>query len=507
MATPAGDSHQVASGGVIAAGRYYGTPATSLTLTDTVHPRLYQRVGTAKTLMIGGSYTGPATRIQARACPAGTGLTALESTYPFSTVVNNPTGGAFSASLSVPQGDGWVVQIRDAIDHAVGSTGTHVFGVGSFIALIGQSNMENMFSSINGWPLGGPSALGQSASAALQRIGAINDAFPPSSLSSTYGSWTDGGSADVRLHGNGVVIMSNDLVSSLGCPVGLLLWAASGSSITNWVAGQAYMTNLLGGIDAVGGDCEAAIWLQGENDTASSMSAATYQTNLQNVFDTIKSHVGRASFAFGTVIVGPGMATSGAWGSAWSAEGTLGPIRKGQIDFVAANTANGAFLAGTDIDGNLASASAIHIDQTSLFTQGRRYTEAIKRAFAGAAHNIEGPKISSASRSGAVVTVNVTQQGGTALLDGSGSSGGSLQGFRVFDGGTPMTISSTAISSNTIVLTLSATPSGTVTMDYAMANAPFGATTSPAAVCYDNQTIPGSALGLPLQPKPLFTVS
>lgn len=503
MATPAGDTHQVASGGVIAAGRFYGTPATSLTLTDTVHPRLYQRVGTAKTLMIGGSYTGPATRIQARACPAGTGLTALESTYPFSTVVNNPTGGTFSASLSVPQGDGLVVQVRDAIDHAVGSTGTHSFGVGAIIALLGQSNMENMFSSVNGWPLGSPSALGKRGTDAIQRLGAIKDTYPPSTLSPVYGSWDSQGSADVNYHGNGLVIMANDLVSYLGCPVLMMDYAISGTSVTQWQPGQTYLTSLLTALAAVGGDMEAAIWLQGEADSATQMSSATYQTQLTNTLNAIKSATGRATLPFGVVMVGAAVN-----GSSWApVEGTMGAIRKAQIDFVAANTSSGAYLAGTDIDGNITGAETVHIDQTCLFRQGRRYTEAVKRNLAGATYNIEGPVIASASHSGNVVTVNVTQRGGTVLKDGAGGSGSSLQGFRVYDGGSPATISSTAIIGNTITLTLASSPAGTVTMDYAMMNLPFGKDRVLSSVCYDNQTIPGDTLGLPLQPKPLFTVS
>ena len=502
MATPAGDSHQVASGGVIAAGRYYGTPATSLTLTDTVHPRLYQRVGTSKSITVAGTSDG--TRIQARACPVGKGLTQDEGLYPFIELTTSHPGGAFSLPLSVPQGDFWVVQIRDGLNHALGQTGTHQFGVGSVIALLGQSNMENSFGSISGWPLGSPSALVKSGTDAIQRIGAIKDSFPPSTLSPIYGSWDSPGSASARDHGNAIVLMANDLVEALGCPVLLLTYAASGTSSSMWVSGQAYMVSFLAGMDAVGGDCEAAIWLHGESDVG---SAATYQSNLQNIFNTIKAHTGRSVFPFGVVTVGPGMSTSGAWGAAWSAEGTLAPIRKAQQDFVAANLAAGAFLAGTDIDGNLASASPIHIDTASLFRQGYRYTEAIKRRYAGAANNIEGPSIASASRSGNIVTVNVTQHGGSLLRDGAGGSGSSLLGFRVFDGGSPMTIISTAISGNTVILTLSATPSGVVTMDYAMANAPFGPTTSPASVCYDNQTIPRDSLGLPLQPKYLFTVS
>lgn len=495
MPNPANSFYGCQPGSVIVGGKV-STPATSLTVTDTVHPRLYQRVGTAKTLMIGGSYTGPATRIQARACPAGTGLTALESTYPFSTVVTNPTGGTFSASLSVPQGDGLVVQVRDAIDHAVGSTGTHQLGAGSYIGLWGQSNMEQMFDSpSSGTPTGGPSALGQTAVSALQRIGVINDAFPPSTLSPVYGTYTSyGAPGDMHMHGLPPVYMANDLVAALGCPVALLLRAVSGSSINDWQAGQAYMNAALAGLTAVGGDCEAVIWLLGETDASTGMSAATHQAKLQNVFDTIRAATGRSVFPFGVVIVGPAT-------DAWAlAPERMGPIRKAQLDFIAANAANGAFNCGTDIDGDI-TGSTVHLTSASYLRQSYRYTEAIKRKFSGAAYGIEGPAITSASRSGNVITVNVQQHGGTALV-GTGQ-----QAFRVFDDGTPVAIDSSSVVGNTITLTLASTPSGVVTADYAMANAPFGPTTTPDEVCYDNQTIPGDTLGLPLQPKPLFTVT
>ncbi len=500
MAIPAGDSHQVASGGVIAAGRYYGTPATSLTLTDTVHPRLYQRVGTAKTLMIGGSYTGPATRIQARACPAGTGLTALESTYPFSTVVNNPTGGTFSASLSVPQGDGWVVQVRDGVTHTLGSTGTHTFGVGVFIALIGQSNMENLFENITDYPLGAEGTY-STRSGSIVRLGNINPAYPPGTPASVYYP------AGTHYHetnckfGDGLIYAANRMRESLSCPIGIMDWAESGTWIGLWVPGESFNDQFLTGIAAIGGDFEAAIWLQGETDAQVSTSYATYKASLQSLYTQLKTVTGRSNLDFGVAIVGP--ATSG-----WvPTENMMLPIRKAQIDFINENSAAGVWLAGTDIDGDLGGGSSIHINAASLIRQGYRYGEAIVRRLSRATYGIEGPAITSASLSGATVTVSIAQHGGSALLDGVGGAGSALLGFRVFDGGAPCTISNTAISGNTISLTLSAAPSGVVTMDYCMANAPFGGTTAPASVCYDNQTIPGSTVGLPLQPKPLCNVS
>lgn len=510
MATPAGDSHQVASGGVIAAGRYYGTPATSLTLTDTVHPRLYQRVGTSKTITVSGASNG--TRIQARACPVGKGLTQDEGLYPFINIATNHAGGAFSLPLPVPQGDGWVIQVRDPINKAIGQTGTHAFGVGAFIALIGQSNMENLFSAYVGAFTGAKGAL--TYHAGFARLGNINDSFTPivmSTLDNGHGSdyVGSGYTSDPGAYmGTYFTVMGNTLVADLGFPIAFLPRTAGGSSITYWVPGQTYLNALLADVDAIGGDFELAVWLQGESNAG--MSAATYQTNLQSLFDACKAHTGRSSsgFHFGVVVVGPAEPDAGSWGSAWSPEGTMGPIRKGQLDFVAANTSNGAFLAGTDLDGSITvPTERVHIDTPSQRNQAARYVAAIERRFAGATYSIEGPKISSALVSGETITVSIQQQGGTLLLDGAGGLGSSLQGFRVFDGGTPVTISSTAISGNTITLTLASAPLGVVTMDYGMMNLPFGHTVSPTSVCYDNQTIAGSSVGLPLQPKPIFTVS
>lgn len=502
MTSPARSYFGCQPGSAIVAGRT-STPATTVTLTDTTHPRLYQRVGTSKTITVSGTSNG--TRIQARACPVGNGLTQDETLYPFVDIATNHAGGAFSLPLAVPQGDGWVVQVRDGVTHTLGSTGTHTFGVGVFIALIGQSNMENLFGAYAGAFTGAKGAYTHHGSFA--RLGNINDNFPPNTLidmNNGHGSdyVASGYTSDPGSYiGTAITLLGNTLVASLGCPVVLLPYAASGSSINDWQPGQAYSNALLNDVDTIGGDFELALWLQGENDAAG-MSAATYQGKLQTLFDSCKSHTGRATdFHFGVVIVGPALSAAGVWGAGWGVSETFKNIRQAQMEFVAANGGNGAFLAGTDIDGNLADASPVHIDTPSLFRQACRYAEAIKRRLSGATNNIEGPSIASASRSGNVITVNVTQYGGSALV-GTGQ-----QAFRVFEAGTPVTISSSAVVGSTITLTLASTPSGEVTMDYAMANAPFGSTTTGAVVCYDNQTIPGDSRGLPLQPKPLFTVS
>lgn len=492
-------ANRIASAG----GALVDVAGTGITITDTVYQRVYQRVGTAKTITVSGTYSGTPTRILARHCPVGTPTNALTTTYPWRTLVNNPTGGVFSAGLSVPQGDRWVVQVRDGVNASLAASGTHTFGVGIFVVLAGQSNMENMFTAYQGAYCGDKSAFIHHGS--FDRVGNVNDDFPYNTLldmNNGHGSdYVASGYTPAIWLGTHLTLLANTLVAELGVPVVILPYAASGTSIEQWQPGQAYLNALFNNVDLIGGDFEYALWLQGENNAASGTSAATYQSMLQTLFNTCKAHTGRTTdFNFGVVAVGPITSYPGVVAE------SVGPIRKAQLDFVAANAANGAYLAGTDVDGDLAG-GGVHIDTPSLLRQAKRYAESIKRRFFGAAYNIEGPKIASATRSGSTITVSITQQGGTTLLDGAGGLGTALQGFRVFDNGTPATISNTAISGNTITLTLASTPGGTVTMDYAMANAPFGGTVSPASVCYDNQTVPGDTVGLPLQPRALMAVA
>ena len=279
MTSPARSYFGCQPGSAIVAGRT-STPATTVTLTDTTHPRLYQRVGTSKTITVSGTSNG--TRIQARACPVGNGLTQDETLYPFVDIATNHAGGAFSLPLAVPQGDGWVVQVRDGVTHTLGSTGTHTFGVGVFIALIGQSNMENLFGAYAGAFTGAKGAYTHHGSFA--RLGNINDNFPPNTLidmNNGHGSdyVASGYTSDPGSYiGTAITLLGNTLVASLGCPVVLLPYAASGSSINDWQPGQAYSNALLNDVDTIGGDFELALWLQGENDAACASGGSCRKT-------------------------------------------------------------------------------------------------------------------------------------------------------------------------------------------------------------------------------------
>ncbi len=80
------------------------------------------------------------------------------------------------------------------------------------------------------------------------------------------------------------------------------------------------------------------------------------------------------------------------------------------------------------------------------------------------------------------LTINITPSMGFSLQDGTGGSGTSLNGFVVLDNASPLTVSSTTISGNSVVLTMSANipqadiVAGMVTMQYEFGQTPHGVT-------------------------------
>lgn len=469
------------------------TPATSIAVTDFTDQRVFQRVGASRSITVSGTYGGSPSGIRARAVPHGTAVTS--TAYPWTTITTSPSGGIFSASLTVATGGWYNIQVSDTAASQFAS-GVNRWGVGAIVALIGQSNCEYVFKVNSAYPSGGTRSIAYYAGA-YTRIGNIADGSPEGT-STLLVSYTPG---PPGIRGDALVYMANRLASAINAPVCFLPYAVSGSAISTWLpATGANWATFATAANAVGSDFEAAVWLQGETDAGSSM--ATYKTNLALVQAGLLALNGRTTSTFSMAIVPIGPCTT-----SWRAEGTFGLVRTAHLEYVAANS--GSYILNTALDATLGD-GVVHWDVPSYVRQGRRWAEWIIRNAAGTPSTMQGPTITSASRSGTTVTVTIAHHGGTALQDGAGgTSGTSLAGFRVFDGGTPMTISSTAIaSSTTVTLTLSATPAGTVTLDFGMENAPFTSTTpSAASVLCDNQSISGDARGIPLQPSALITVT
>lgn len=491
-----GNKLRLRSASRIAISSIIGNAATALVLTDMSSGNpLYQRVGTSKTITVSGTYSGTPDAIQARAVPVGTAVS--NTGYAWTTIATLPTGGTYSGSLAVAQGSNYILQVKDSVNASINAVGVNKFEVGMIVALLGQSNMANFKNTTYQYPLAAQNTKVLSAGAWV--FGGNHDdtlAYPANTISSTYGATYTTGVEQ----GDGEVYLANYLASTVGCPVRIINKAVGGTNISSWQpSGGANYAAFITALNAVGGDCEAVFWYQGEDDAALTTTSASYQTSLGNILAELKTQTGRSAstFKFGVVTLGTT--------TAYATEGRFGVIRSAQLDFVAANTSNGAFYAATACDAG--TTDGVHLGGVAHARLGKRYAGALLKELGLASYGMTGPTITSAARVGAVVTVTIAQDGGTALQDGGGGSGSALLGFRVYDGGTITTISTTSISGNTVVLTLSATPAGVVTMDYAMANAPFTTTVSASSIVYDNATVSGDTLGRTLRPKALFTVT
>lgn len=495
MPVATGNAYSVASGLTIHAGRVNAVAGTGVAVNNFTADRIFQRAAgsNAKTVTITGAYTGSPTLIEARVVNFVTG----DQITPWATLATSPTGGTFSGSHSVPVGPHkrWYrLQVRDGVNTALTAAGTTKFAVGLGVLDIGQSNRVHLSDTNVSYPLASQ-GVRRFLSSAYGFVGNHDDTntFPENTVSATYGATYTAGGA---LRGDGAVFYANYLAIALDMPVCLLDYAVGGTAISRWqpVGGDLYAT-AMAAVAAFGGDVELVNWYQGEDNANLATSSASYQASLLNILNGVKAQTGRSSSQLGFGVVTLGTTLS------YGAEGTFGVIRSAQVDFVAANA--GSYLLGVAMDQPLGDAS-VHLSAAGQGVMGKRYAKASAAHLGGT--DKPGPRIASATHSGAVVTFTIT--GGTgALVDGGGGAGAALLGFRIYNDGVAGTISSTAIVGSNVVITMSAALTGTVTADFGMANAPFTMTPAAASVLYDSDTVPGHTLGLPLQPRALFAVS
>src|SRR5206468_3737429 len=80
--------------------------------------------------------------------------------------------------------------------------------------------------------------------------------------------------------------MVGSLSGALVAPIGVIPTGAGGTSITQWLSGQALYIAMKAAIQAVGG-CDAILWWQGETDALNAMSQSTYHTNLASFVGSV----------------------------------------------------------------------------------------------------------------------------------------------------------------------------------------------------------------------------
>lgn len=463
----------------------------------------YQRVGTSKDITVHGTCDASLTSVQVRAVNAatGAGVTVWQSVPA--------AGGAYSGTLTVPQGDWCKLQATDGTNTA---TTANRFGVGIVGFLIGQSNMALRPNTAYQSPLGDPRAIELHDTLGLRRLGnhRTDNTPPPNSISTTSGySRSPGYVQQTDTRGDGYVYVANLLAQAANCIVCLVERAVIGSDILDWVgAGNPEndkWEQAASAIRAVGGDCEFALWYQGETNAPTTMTTAVMVSHLGTLMGRCHALTGRnaSNFHFGVISLGSGSYLG-------SAEGRFGAMRAAQVQF--GNNTPGAFFAGAIHDSQTGSSDNVHINGESHAKIGARNAASLKARF-GLGASGAGPRITGAAWDGSGVVLTLQHTGGTALLDGAGGTGAALTGFEFKDaGGVLIAYTASTITGPTTIRF--ALPTQPATASYAMMNSPHNTTPGdpktavvPASCVYDNVAIQGSTVGCPIQPLASIAVT
>lgn len=457
----------------------------------------YQRLGTSRDIDVAGTCDPALKSIQVRA------VTALGAGTPFTSWTTIPAvNGSYLGKINVPQSDWcWL----EAFDGTNTVRTTKRFGVGVIGLLIGQSNMENRPKTAYKSPLGDRRAIESHRTKGLRRLGNYNDSMPANTLSDKTG-YSAGLTIQTDARGDGYVYVANLLAQALSCIVCLVERARSGSNILDWVglgtvAGDKW-GEAAAAITDLGGDCEFALWLQGETN-ANLMSTADMVTHLGSLQGRCHTLTGRtaSNFHFGVMSLG-----AGSYGG--SSEGEFGNMRAAHVQF--GNNTPGAFFAGAIHDAQ--TSDGVHLNGEAHARIGARNIHCLLSRL-GFGPSGAGPRITSAAWDGSGVVLTLQHSGGTALLDGAGGNGSALTGheFKRTDGTIVPYTASLITGPNTIRFAM---PEKPATASYAMMNNPHNLDPNDAktavvfASCvYDNVAIQGSTVGCPIQPLAALAVT
>ena len=216
---------------------------------------------------------------------------------------------------------------------------------------------------------------------------------------------------------------------------------------------------MLQGLNAGGGGARAIYWDQGEGDISGlnlgNVTTSELKSGLLTVFAKIRSIVGEVP----VVICKLGRRTD-----TYSAEDKWQEYREMQIELISETSWIYAAPEKFDLDmyDETGVSDGVHLADDQYAIAGKRGLRKMLSVSGETISSVDGPSISSAVRSGTIVTVTLTHADGTDFTPTSG-----IEGFRFEDDGSEITISS-AVRTNTttITLTLASEPTGTEVLYY-----------------------------------------
>ncbi|HAT10065.1 MAG TPA: hypothetical protein DCS97_05605, partial [Planctomycetes bacterium] len=440
----------------------------SISVADLGDHQVVQRSigGISGTIRVSGTYSGAPHQLQARVLPHGGGVPVVDWT----TIINAPSGGDYSATLVVPQGGWYQLEVRSCdtlgnpLFHASGSA---KWGVGLNLLCIGQSNMLGF----------GDNAV----TVADDRVGLL---YGGTAWRHMADPWISGGKASCG------PAVGNALVATLGIPVGLIPSAAGTTYMvgTSWntlsvrtAANHSDPATVYGqalGAALKAGGVEFVLVAQGANEAvAGTVSSAGYVA----AFDLMRSHFAEdlpngSAVVFALSQLGRRINT-GDYDAGYNA------IREAhrQLD-----DGVGTLLAGSTLDLAIVDSTS-HYGGAGQAVHGRRFASSLLHSL-GLRPDYGGPRITEARFRDSLSTairVNLAQHGGTDLTPAT-----AIPGFVVSDANGARAVHGTRIDSNTIDLSDGTPFAGAATLTYLAGKNPAG----PAGLLADNQPVPEPVL-------------
>lgn len=395
-----------------------------------------------RSITFSGTYNGTPVSWCYRLRRRSTGVTVKDWTA-FTPTAN---AGAWSAALTINSGGpyfadfGWTG--ADGFTRVVTAA---PFAVGILICAYGQSHAVSL-SGITGSPGFGGNDLIHGFNAYAQYVG------------TQVRRWMGDLTPQERAYNPNMTGLAKALTDALvaagdNTPVGVAACGVASTALADLKPGTTYWNNVLVPfVTEIGGNVEHWLWVQGEAEGLSLSDYSNYTTDFASLVTGLRSQGGRSNAKVFVRIFGKDTAVSNT-GASITRSQAMRSILKGLANgvdiFTSASMLGIPLIGGGDSHNTPAGAYSVSY---------REGLSVAKGAYGALAYDGRGPIITSASRSGAVITCAVDLNGA------SGISGTGLTGYAVSndDFATELTISSVDVVANQVVITLAGVPSGTV---------------------------------------------
>jgi hypothetical protein len=414
------------------------------------------------------------------------------------------SGLVWSATPSIPVGS-WYLQFRKLGENdtdAITDT-TNRVGVGFVILMIGLSNVQKFWAAFGSqdtryspYPIAVPVSsssvfLGNRRWSAFGYYGVEQTMRTSQNSTGTNEPYT--GPLLAGCGGNALAAFCLQLQTAESIPVMTLAYAVGGTAISYWVDGGVGWSNLVDTLEAPGApgwDIDGTFLVCGEGDARDGTSYDDYYASLEAIHDQLRTKTGDANTKLW--ITAPNSSITST-----TTDASMNAVLDASLQYIE-DDADALF--GYSIRDFSLSSDNLHPDREVYENDSApRMAMTFRHDLGLVAGSGVGPEISggTAAIGANSANITVTQHGGTTLVDGTGSaSGTNLTGLDVIVDGTPRAILTSALNAGSIDLTWDGAAT-VASVDIANMRGRAPDTTNPIR---DNQTIPGSSVGCPLQP-------